>query len=85
MPMELPKKRPAKTKSGEMPPSYSPSAAIEAPATMRIRFLKFIASRKYGRFTLGQAAFLPAAQAQELISMGLAEEDKMIDQAPEVK
>jgi len=57
-----------------------------APATtMRVRILRTIRGSRSGTFIQGQSATLPTATALSWIEMGLAEEDKMRDGAPETK
>ena len=52
---------------------------------MRIRILRTIRGSRRGTFIEGQSYELPEAVAKDWIGMGFAEQDKMIDSAPEVK
>jgi hypothetical protein len=83
MPMEIPKKRMLKKRDGSIPEAAA--APDPAPAMMRVRILRTIRGSRSGTFIAGQAAILPIATARSWISIGFAEEDKMVDQAPEVK
>lgn len=79
------KKRALKTKEGEIPPP-APAPALEPIVEkMRVRILRRITSRRFGTFNAGQVATLSVTDAKDLIAMGLAEQDKMLDAAPETK
>jgi hypothetical protein len=52
--------------------------------TKRVRILKRIDAR-IGKFEVGQVVILPHDIAQSLIGFRIAEEDKMVDLAPEIK
>jgi hypothetical protein len=73
-------------RDGTLTSEYKPDPApvIVPPPTMRIRMLKAVRSR-VGTFAVGQAAELPVELARWWIEAGLAEEDKMLDSAPETK
>jgi hypothetical protein len=75
-----------KTKSGEIPPPVAPPVEPAPVPLMRVRILRRITnSRKFGTFAAGNVARLPLDKAKELLSMGLAEEDKSLDGPPETK
>jgi len=59
--------------------------ALAPVETMRVRFLRRITSKRHGAFDIGQCARLPVEQAKEWIGLGLVEQDKMLDSAPETK
>ena len=84
MPMEKPRKRPSKTRTGDDPAPYTPPAPV-APATMRVRFLVRIAGSRRGTFFVGQVADLPVEVAKDWIGMGFVEQDKMLGGPPEIK
>lgn len=72
-------------KNGQLPEAPRPST--EAPpvvATMRIRMLQSLISR-HGKYKTGQVVELPILTARSWIGFGLAEQDKMLDGAPETK
>lgn len=78
-------KGPLPKKDGTLP---GPVKAPEPPApvpTMRVRILRRIQSTKNGTFAVGQSAELPVDMARSWIGMGLAEQDKSFDRAPETK
>lgn len=62
-----------------------PPPVITPPPTMRIRMLQDVLHSRSGTFRRGQAAHLPVDLARWWIEAGLAEEDKMLDSAPENK
>jgi hypothetical protein len=72
-------------RNSELPGPIKPPAPTLPPITMRIRILKHIGGSKHGTFKAGQVANLPVETARSWIGFGLAEEDKMIDSAPETK
>ena len=53
--------------------------------TMRIRILRSIHGSRSGTFLEGQVYDMPIGLARSWIQSGLAEEDKMLDAAPETK
>jgi hypothetical protein len=79
------KKRLLKRKNGEDTPPATPMQGPEPVPTVRVRMLRTVNSRFYGRCVAGHPVEVPVEIAREWIVMGLAEQDKMIDQAPEVK
>jgi len=80
-----PKKRALKRKDGTIPPPLPPAPEPVAPATLRVRILRSIHGSRRGTFLQGQVVHLPADVAREWIKLGLVEQDKMIDSAPETK
>ena len=89
MPMfdDMKKKRTKKTRDGEIPPPYTPPAPTPEPVVekVRVRILQRILSRRHGSFVPGQVAHLPVILARDWVAMKLAEYDKQIDSAPEIK
>lgn len=88
MPIQIDKKpgrKPLRKKGEEAPPM--PPAQESAPATLvRVRALRDVVnSKRFGSLYTGKVKELPAKDAHDLILMGLAEEDKSFDAAPEVK
>lgn len=74
-----------RTKSGEIPPPAAPPVEPAPVPLVRVRILRRIMSRKFGTFAAGSVAMFPADKAKDLISMGLAEFDKMLGGPPETK
>lgn len=75
--MKKEKTKPTKAEESVAPP-------VE-PTTMRIRILRTIRGSRHGSFAAGQTAELPTALARAWITEGLAEQDKMLEGAPESK
>ena len=80
MPIEY-DKRPGGAKG--VPPQLAQSATA-AGGVLRVRMLRHISSR-LGTFRAGQSVELPRDVARSWIGYGFAEQDKMIDAAPETK
>lgn len=74
-----------RTKSGEIPPPVVPPAEPAPVPLVRVRVLRRITSRKFGTLAAGEVVSLAEDKAKELVSMGLAEQDKMLGGAPEIK
>jgi hypothetical protein len=75
-----------KTRAGEIPPPVLPEPEPAPTPLVRVRVLRRLTnSRKFGTLEAGKTVSLPADKAKELVSMGLAESDKMLDSAPETK
>ena len=73
-----------KRRNGEPVGPIKPPGEPVPAATMRVRMLQAVRS-KIGTFKPGQAIELDPATARSWIGFGLAEQDKMIDSAPETK
>ena len=71
-------------RNGQLPETPKPSAGPAPIETMRIRMLQSVHSRQ-GAYKAGQVIELPVLTARSWIGFGLAEEDKMLDGAPETK
>jgi hypothetical protein len=52
---------------------------------MRVRILRNILGSRHGTFLAGQSVELPFELARSWIGAGLAEQDKILDSAPETK
>lgn len=79
------KRRPLKRRNGEAPPPLPPTPPAPVADKMRVRVLKRVTSRRFGNLFVGEVYEFPVADAKDLISMGIAEQDKMLDAAPETK
>ncbi len=89
MPIVIDKKpgRKALTKAGKAPEPQKAPEVPEQPPLVRVRALRQFGSRHFshGVKLAGEVFYIPLPLAREWIKIGLVEEDKSLDGAPETK
>ncbi len=89
MPIQIDKKpgRKPLTRAGNVPEPPKAPEVPEPPQMVRVRSLRQFGSRHFnhGVKRAGEVFYIPLPLAREWIKIGLVEEDKSLDGAPETK